>query len=107
MKAFLSFILFASSYLASAQNPFNAPAVPAEFKEVQDRSLYVPMKDGTKIALDVLLPKDLPTGKKIPAVMRITRYGRMPVAGGIPEGFKVFPLHGFAYVLMDERGTGA
>ena len=107
MKLLLSLVLFAGSNLAMSKDPFNAPEVPAEFEDVQNSSLYVAMKDGTKIAVDVLLPKGLPPGRKIPTIMRITRYGRMPVDGSIPQGFKSFPQHGFAFVAMDERGTGA
>jgi uncharacterized protein len=106
MKLLLSLVLFAGFCLAN-QDPFNASEVPSEFKEVQDSSLYVAMRDGTKIALDVVLPTRLPPGRKIPTVMRITRYGRMPVDGSIPQGFRFFPQHGFAFVAMDERGTGA
>lgn len=107
MKLLLSLVLFVSSCLAMNKDAFNAREVPAEFTDVQDWSLYVAMKDGTKIALDVVLPKELPPGRKIPTIMRITRYGRMPVDGSIPQVFKFFPQHGFAFVAMDERGTGA
>ena len=107
MKLLLSLVLFVGSCLAINKDAFNTPEVPAEFKDVQDSSLYVAMKDGTKIALDVVLPKELSPERKIPTVMRITRYGRMPVDGSIPQGFKFFPQHGFAFVAMDERGTGA
>lgn len=107
MKLLLSLVFVAGSCLAMNKDAFNASEVPAEFKDVQDSSLYVAMKDGTKIALDVILPKALPPRRKIPTVIRITRYGRMPVDGSIPQGFKFFPQHGFAFVAMDERGTGA
>ncbi|PYP90466.1 MAG: hypothetical protein DMG65_11605 [Candidatus Angelobacter sp. Gp1-AA117] len=107
MKKLLYLLLFVSPALAVQQSPFDAPAAKPEFQDVQDSSLYLPMKDGTRIALDVILPKGLESGRKLPAVMRITRYGRMPVDGSIPQNFKFFPVHGFAYVLMDERGTGA
>ena len=46
------------------------------YKEITTSALYVTMRDGTKIAIDVLLPKDLPANTKIPAVMHITRYWR-------------------------------
>lgn len=107
MKLLLSVVLLAGACFATNNDPFNAPDVPVEFKDVQDSSLYLAMKDGTKIALDVVLPKGLSPERKIPTIMRITRYGRMPVDGSIPQGVKVFPEHGFAFVAMDERGTGA
>lgn len=107
MKLRLSLLLLACCCFAGNADHFNALGVAAEFQDVEDRSLYLAMSDGTKIALDVLLPKGLPPGRKIPTVMRITRYGRMPVDGSIPQGFKFLPQHGFALVAMDERGTGA
>lgn len=107
MKKLLFLLLFVSQVLAVQLGPFDAPDIKPEFQDVQDSSLYLPMNDGTRIALDVILPKDLAPGRKLPTLMRITRYGRMPVDGSIPQSFKFFPMHGFAYVLMDERGTGA
>lgn len=83
-------------------------------------SLYVPMRDGVRIAIDVWLPSSLKKGEKIPAVLRSTRYVRT-----IEPGFwgKVLLLlgqknalmgemapwekSGYAGVLMDVRGTGA
>ena len=36
---------------------------------VAAQSLYVPMRDGVKIAIDVLLLKDLPSDVKVPTVL--------------------------------------
>jgi len=95
--------------------------VAPKYKEAIERSLYLNMRDGVKIAITVVLPKDLPPGEKIPAVMNMTRYwraraGQLPILGGIavvssgesvrkPQPFIV--LHGYATVFVDARGTGA
>src|SRR5262245_8832501 len=39
-------------------------------------SEYVAMRDGVKIAVDVLLPKGLPAGEKLPTLLDLTRYWR-------------------------------
>jgi putative CocE/NonD family hydrolase len=79
------------------------------------------MRDGVKIALDVCLPKELKTGEKLPTMLRQTRYwrsiGLRPLArafvdefqalGRIGELKKLFITHGYAWVDVDVRGSGA
>jgi uncharacterized protein len=78
-------------------------------------SRYLTMRDGVKIAIDVLLPKGLEPGAKIPAILDQTRYWRsfalrwpfsLFVRGILNEPEKRrFVTHGYAWV--DVRGTGA
>src|SRR5512141_2889321 len=66
---------------------------PAE----QRTSLYLPMRDGVKIAVDVWLPASWKPGQKLPTVMRATAYWRsyqfgpmgkmLETLGLIPEEF--------------------
>jgi putative CocE/NonD family hydrolase len=68
------------------------------------RSFYLPVRDGVKIAVTVVLPEGLQASEKIPAVMTMTRYWR----GKQGEQANPFlPSHGYAQVLVDARGTGA
>lgn len=78
--------------------------VPPQFKAVVQRSFYLTMRDGVKIAVQLVLPKDLPDGQKIPAILSMTRYWRAQ-QGGEPNAF--IPSHGYATVFVDARGTGA
>ncbi len=78
--------------------------VEPQFKTVVQRSFYLPMRDGVKIAVQLVLPQDLPAEQKIPAVLTMTRYWRAQ-QGGEPNAF--FPSHGYATVFVDARGTGA
>lgn len=81
------------------------------------RSLYLRMRDGVRIAVDVVLPEDLPEGRRIPAILIMTRYwraeeGREPSGPWRPtklkaDGVKFWVSHGFAVVMGDVRGTGA
>lgn len=76
-----------------------APAVaPTE-------SIYVPMHDGTKLAVDVYLPSGKGSGGKFPSIFIDTRYGRQ---WEMPHRRPAFFLeHGYAMVIVDARGTGA
>lgn len=78
--------------------------VEPKYKEFEQRSIYLTMRDGVKIAIDVVLPKPLPAGEKLPAIMSMTRYWRSN-QGDKPGAW--FPSHGYAHVLVDARGTGA
>ena len=78
--------------------------VEPQFKEFVQRSFYLPMRDGVKIAVSLMLPKDLPAAQKLPAIMTMTRYWRGR-EGGQPNTF--IPSHGYATVFVDARGTGA
>ena len=107
MKTLLALAVFSTALSACDGSPFTAPAVAAEFSEVQATSLYLPMKDGVRLAIDILLPKDLPPARRISALFKITRYGRAPVNGQIPPPDRFWVQQGYAHVLVDERGTGA
>ena len=78
--------------------------VPPAYKTVVQRSLYLTMRDGVKIAVQLVLPKDLPADAKIPAILNMTRYWRAQ-QGAQPSAF--VPSHGYANVFVDARGTGA
>ena len=39
-------------------------------------ALYVPMRDGTQIAVDVWLPPNLAAGERVPVLLSTTRYWR-------------------------------
>ncbi|MBI5230735.1 MAG: CocE/NonD family hydrolase [Coriobacteriales bacterium] len=80
-------------------------------------SLYVQMRDGTRIAVDVTRPA-APGAGTVPAVITATRYWRSfslrtpGSPGGSPLGPRdpigdFFVERGFAVVIADVRGTGA
>jgi putative CocE/NonD family hydrolase len=76
-------------------------------------SLYVPMRDGVRLAVDVWLPAGTTAASKLPTVLEGDRYWRARAySGGFqnnPEYLLANPWneHGFAYVFADLRGTGA
>jgi uncharacterized protein len=79
------------------------------------QSVYVPVGDGVRLAVDVWLPVErLAAGEAVGAVVRTTRYHRAqePVRAG-PEfdtnwaEAERWNAAGFAFIVADARGTGA
>ena len=77
------------------------------------RSLYVPMPDGVRLAVDVWLQAGTTSGDRLPTVLETDRYWRARAyTGGIkhnPNYQIALPWNrrGYAYVFADLRGTGA
>ncbi len=111
------------SYNTHAHNTvFGDYRIPAtKFKGITRRSIYLPMRDGVKIALELILPKNLGTNDRIPTLLSQTRYWRTmelnpPFKWLISpdmvdirnRGFQsFFTGQGYALVYADVRGTGA
>ncbi|MBK4730689.1 CocE/NonD family hydrolase [Oxynema sp. CENA135] len=97
--------------LLGAQVPLQ---VGFAFDLPRNQALYVPMSDGTKIALDLWLPADLKPDARIPTVMRMTRYWRsfglvdLPMESDPNYGdARRWNEAGYALVIVDGRGSGA
>ncbi len=89
------------------------PLTPSGQPRVQ--SLYVTVRDGVNIAVDIWLPENLAAGQKIPAILRMTRYWRArEMADKSIENDQNYERSngtynhaGYAAVIFDTRGTGA
>jgi putative CocE/NonD family hydrolase len=89
----------------------------ALYKGYSTDSIHITMRDGVKIAAEIILPKNLPSNIKIPAILIQTRYWRaydlrVPFKWIRKEAFntkvcKLFTRYGYALVVSDVRGTGA
>ncbi len=91
----------------------------AKYKSVEIKNLYVTMRDGVKIAVDVYLPKGLEEGVRIPALLHQTRYWRSPdlrwpfsmftngLIGPMGKAITSMVTNGYAVVNVDARGSGA
>jgi len=78
--------------------------------EFDSRSHLVPMRDGVRIALEVIGQPGALGGDPLPAIVVFTRYGRATRAGiaSVPFSESLeFTRHGFVLVSVDVRGTGA
>jgi putative CocE/NonD family hydrolase len=93
----------------------HAGAAGAATEGVARSSFYLTMRDGVRIAVDLNLPSGLKPGDRIPALVRQTRYYRSFDLGwrlrfltrNWPSQRKLFLAHGYAWVDVDVRGTGA
>jgi putative CocE/NonD family hydrolase len=74
-------------------------------------SVYVPMPDGVRLAVDVWLPEGVGEAVKAPSIVEFTRYWRatetQPPASQLTEYIQQSLNHGYAYVVVDVRGSGA
>jgi len=102
---FLSaFISIACTIVAANES---APATDGP----RNYSVYVTMPDGVYIALDYWLPQNYHAGEKLPTLVEFTRYWRAyltnPPSTQAPGAVRFFAKHGYAYVKVDVRGSGA
>ncbi len=86
-----------------------------------NRSCYVAMKDGTRLAVRYSLPAELKAGERIPAVIETTRYVtenqrslilkailNLKIAKEVSDGIKeAFINSKYAFVRVDARGSGS
>lgn len=92
---------------------------PARHRGIERRSRHLEMRDGTRIAIDVCLPRG--SSGKLPTIVRQTRYFRRfevhpalrPLLGAdtldpmnAPMR-ELFTSRGYAWVDVDARGSGA
>ena len=94
---------------------------PKAYRGQRTHSRYLRMSDGVRLAADIILPGDLPSDTRIPALLVQTRYWRATELRGLlrsvlrPEdlnprmrGYRpFFTGRGLAFVYVDVRGTGA
>jgi uncharacterized protein len=81
--------------------------------KASNHSLYVTARDGTRIAIDVYLPV-LEPGVRVPCAFQTTRYHRSeetlrthPESDAMLLEAKRWTDNGYAFVMVDARGTGA
>jgi len=86
-----------------------------QYKGSTEQSLYIPMRDGTRLAVDLYLPRGLAPETRITALFAATRYWRnqqlrAPFSWflSLPDPARnFFTAFGFAVLRIDMRGTGA
>jgi putative CocE/NonD family hydrolase len=105
---FLSFFILLLCIVSCETKPTEQSSL------VRNQALYVTMRDGVRIAIDVWLPEGIEPGQKIPAIMRSTRYWRAAeIVGATVEQdanyseADRFNKAGYALVIVDARGSGA
>ena len=104
----------------AASPPSSAISVVEPDGKFHRTSQYLTMRDGVKIAVDIYLPDGLEPGQTIPTLLHQTRYWRAieyrwlvsvfkedGPRGLIGSYAKRFLQHGYAWVDVDVRGSGA
>lgn len=93
-----------------------ATAAPAQGPDVDRSSFYVPVRDGTKLAMTLYRPADhgRPVDGRFPVVFSFTPYrARFKDEKGVHEtflsepGLKDLVAHGYVVAVADIRGKGA
>lgn len=85
-------------------------------KRYKQKSVYLTLKDGTRLAVEIYLPEHLKHGEQIPTMLELTRYWRViepkfpynklyskPLS---PYRYE-FLTHGYAWIVVDSRGAGS
>lgn len=82
---------------------------------VTEQNLEIPMSDGVSLKADLTSPADVagqPVGGRLPVIVMVTPYNKTFIASdagaaiaGVPPVF--FAKHGYRYLVVDVRGTGA
>ena len=116
--ALLVLVVVAIPVLAAVGRDAGNPRTPMGAR--RNQALYVPMRDGERIAVDLWLPATLAAGARIPTLVKATRYVRATAPGilaragaALGRGPRLDPRvasvldAGYAVVLVDARGTGA
>ena len=90
----------------NASLPFHYPERdPVSYPLRPPASLYIESYDGTRIALDVILPQ-IGTEKKLPAIIMVTRDHRRNLADFETRQGYEFARAGYAYIIVELRGCG-
>ncbi|WP_277969382.1 CocE/NonD family hydrolase [Sphingomonas echinoides] len=103
LKTILMLFLF-----AFCADPVFAKAPEPKRAMRPNTSLYIPMRDGVRLAVDLWIPVDGAPAGRMPTVMETTRYWRANSKGPKRSATqRAFNARGYAYMIIDARGSGA
>jgi uncharacterized protein len=92
--------LWCISTAAQALDPAMPPVGTVQYRV--DSSVFIRMRDGTRLATDLYLPEGRP-GDRYPVVLIRTPYGNFPGSYLEPTE-RFFASHGYAVAVQDKRG---
>jgi putative CocE/NonD family hydrolase len=100
----MALYLAAGFMLVAAADAATSPTLPSgAFAYHADPNVFVPMRDGVRLATDLYLP-DGPAGARYPVVLIRTPYGNVPGHNFNDAAIQVFASHGFVVAVQDKRG---
>src|SRR5579863_10248987 len=82
-----------------------AQAIPplGSFHYREDRSVFISMRDGVRLATDLYFPEGA-RGERYPIVLIRTPYGNVPGHNFNDAAVLVFASHGYVVAVQDVRG---
>jgi putative CocE/NonD family hydrolase len=107
---FFLVMLMMVSGSSCTDNPVESTDTAPVFTGKTTESFFLPMGDGVRLAVDLHLPKPLQSGTRVPTVVVMTRYWRSRADGEhewLRWRLEAAASRGYAFVAVDERGTGA
>ncbi|HHG86512.1 MAG TPA: CocE/NonD family hydrolase, partial [Bacteroidetes bacterium] len=105
-------------HLLSMFHKYSSPD-RAKHQKIRIESLYLTMRDGVRLAVEILFPLPAKPGQKFPVLLHQTRYWRRPdlrwpvslfsqgLLGHEGGYVKELVLSGYIFVNVDARGSGA
>jgi uncharacterized protein len=76
--------------------------------QMRNIAVYITMRDKVRIAADIWLPENYDGTNRLPAILETTRYWRASRKGNKQSAeMRSLNEHGYAYVIVDARGSGA
>ncbi|HYW53706.1 MAG TPA: CocE/NonD family hydrolase, partial [Dongiaceae bacterium] len=106
IAAAIGTVFAAASVPPTVPSPFPA-ATPGARVEVTRHSLYLRMRDGVRLAVELLRAPSTNAGARMPAIVRFTRYGRTGGRDAVSPTDAFWVNRGYVVVAVDQRGTGA
>jgi putative CocE/NonD family hydrolase len=94
--------LATSSIEAVPQENLPAPVPKGPFEFEVRSSVFIPMRDGVRLATDLYVPKG-DANTRYPVVLIRTPYGNFP-GGSYANRISLFASHGYIVAVQDKRG---
>src|SRR5438874_414583 len=88
--------------------PAHSNTTPTVFYDVRVEHVWIPMKDGIRLAADLFMPKRAKPGEKFPAIFKYDPYRKDDNNAIIEECnlVRYFVARGYVGACVDIRGTG-
>src|SRR5262249_38121438 len=97
----LSFLLLSATVFGEDPAAGRVPHGPYAYHV--DRSVFIPMRDGVRLATDIYYPEGAQSSR-LPVVLIRTPYGNFPGQNFNDAAIDVFASHGFVVAVQDKRG---
>jgi hypothetical protein len=73
---------------------------------IQIKEVWIPLKDGTNLAVDLYMSVDMKQNEKLPVILEYLPYRKDESRSGRLGTFSYFVDHGYVVARVDMRGTG-